>query len=120
MEKAMSDAWDGKERRKEIVMHTCVKDMPCSQHITILLWILGVMITILSVMASSIISNENRARAADNMIQEKLAVHEAWGRDSHAEIYKIVNGHYQEIIQRLTTIETKVSVDGHDKGKKSF
>jgi len=41
--------------------HVCDKELPCGQHITIALWILGLLVTILSGVVYGTIDNRNKA-----------------------------------------------------------
>lgn len=80
----------------------CKSDRPCGQHITITLWILGLLVTILSGSVYGTIDNRNKA-----VDEHRLMIHAMSEEDNllRAE----ANTKYAEIIQRLSRIEQKIS-----------
>jgi hypothetical protein len=82
-------------------MDKCDK-LPCGQHITILLWILGLFATILSGTIYGAIDNRSKA------IDEHKAMIQA--RQDNDNILRAEQSkYYVEIIQRLARIEERVS-----------
>ena len=81
--------------------HVCDKELPCQQHITLFVWALGIMATILSGAVYGMIDNRNRA-----IDEHKVMIFERTRQDDQlrAEQTKA----YVEIIQRLSRIEAKL------------
>jgi hypothetical protein len=82
--------------------HVCDKELPCSNHFTIFLWVVGLLISILTAEVYATIDNRNRA-----VDEHKVMIQERTYQDSllRTEISK----NYSEIIQRLARIEEKIS-----------
>ena len=82
--------------------HVCDKELPCSNHFTIFLWVVGLLISILTAEVYATIDNRNRA-----VDEHKAMIQERTYQDSllRTEISK----NYSEIIQRLARIEEKIS-----------
>ena len=82
--------------------HVCDKELPCSSHITIFIWALGIIAAILSGTVYGMVDNRNRS-----VDEHKLMITDRNNQDSilRTEISK----NYAEIIQRLSRIEEKIS-----------
>ena len=84
------------------MVHLCDKQLPCNQHITVLLWILGLLVTVLSGSVYATIDSRNRAVEEHKMM---ISIRASEDNILRAEQNKI----YAEVIQRLARIEEKVS-----------
>jgi cytochrome c-type biogenesis protein CcmH/NrfF len=82
--------------------HKCERELPCGQHITIALWIMGLLVTVLSGVVYGTIDNRNKA-----VDEHKLMIQIRQGEDNvlRAE----ANKNYAEIIQRLSRIEAIIT-----------
>ena len=82
--------------------HQCDKELPCGQHITVFLWIIGLLLTVLSGIVYGTIDNRNKAvDEHKNMIQM---------RQSEDNVLRAeANKNYAEIIQRLSRIEAIIT-----------
>jgi hypothetical protein len=82
--------------------HVCDKQLPCGQHITVFIWILGLMCAAITSSVYATVDNRNKA------VEEHKYMIEVRSKDDtllRAEMSK----NYAEIIQRLARIEGKVS-----------
>jgi hypothetical protein len=82
--------------------HACDKELPCGQHITVILWIFGLLLTVLSGVVYGTIDNRNKAvEEHKTMIQQRM--------ESDNRIWDQVNENQIEIVQRLASIEAKIT-----------
>ena len=82
--------------------HQCDKELPCNQHITLFLWILALLVTILSSSVYATIDNRNKAVDEHKMMIE--------ARQSSDNLLRAeANKNYAEIIQRLSRIEAIIT-----------
>jgi cytochrome c-type biogenesis protein CcmH/NrfF len=84
------------------MVHSCDKALPCSQHITILLWILGLLVTVLSSTVYGVIDNRNKS-----VDEHKVMIQ--YRQEGDILLRAEQTKSYSEIIQRLARIEEKVS-----------
>ena len=82
--------------------HLCDKELPCNNHFTIFVWVVGFFVAILTAECYATIDNRNRA-----VDEHRSMIYERTSQDGILRIEMSKN--YAEIIQRLARIEEKIS-----------
>jgi hypothetical protein len=93
----------------------CDKDCPtlqCNQHITVIIWVAGIMVTIMTGLVYGMIDNRNRGIDEVKTVQANLSAAELLAAKQHDEMMartmKEMNDGFSEIRQRLSRIEALV------------
>lgn len=90
--------------------HKC--DLPCSQHITIFLWICGLFVTIFTVLTTNVIANDRRAMREEKELYSTISNLKDQKENEHARIIAETAALSKEVLQRLARIEAKIEAKG--------
>ena len=93
-------------------MPSCNDKLPCGQHITIIVWVAGVIITAMTTLAYGVIDNRNRTIDEERALSKNLSDAQVVAAHQHDEMMQRTMVHIDivksDIIQRLSRIEAKM------------
>jgi cell division protein FtsL len=82
--------------------------LPCNQHVTIFLWICGLLVTSITVLTNNVIANDRRALFEEKQLYTQIQGYKDENSLEHARMISEASSLSREVLQRLARIETKI------------
>lgn len=79
----------------------------CELHMQLFFWAMGLVVTALTILTTNVVANDRRAIDSEKELYEKLTSHQEWGSKEHTQFRMEMSKLSQEILQRLTRIESR-------------